>query len=206
MLAKIGKIIGIAVGAGIALLAALWLLLFVSLFYESRTTHWNSTPDENGFTYLCREGFRKRAAVTGFLYDPDAMTSEIVIPDSFGELPVVALGGYAGRGGGYPFIIELRHVHPIARAFPHEGSFAWYSDEDNYEIEYVDLTLHIGPNIQSIFAEKSGLDTGNKLYVPRVYVICDAENKAFYSENGRLYDKKGKLVEDFFYWDEDFGG
>lgn len=206
MAVKVLKAFGIAACTVIALAAVLWLLLFVSLFYESRTTNFVSTPDEKGFTYLCREGFRKRAAVTGFLYDPDAMTNEIVIPESFGELPVVALGGYAGHGGGYPFAIELRHVHPIARVFPHEGSFAWYSDEDNCEIEYVDLTLHIGPNIQSIFADKSGLDTGKKLYVPRVYAVCDAANKSFYSENGRLYNKEGKLVEGFFWWDEEYGG
>ena len=205
MAVKILKAFGIASCTVIVLAAVLWLLLFVSLFYESRTTNCVSTPDENGFTYLCWEGFRKRAAVTGFIYEPDTMSNEIVIPDKYGELPVVALGGYAGKGGGCPFDIELRNVHATAAVHPSDGSFAWYLDKDKREIEYVDLTLYIGANIQSIFADQPGLDTGKKLYVPRVYVVCDAANESFYSENGRLYDKKGNLVEGFFWWDEEFG-
>ena len=205
MAVKILKALGIAACAVIVLLAVLWFLLFAFLFYESRTTHLESTPDENGFTFLCWEGFRKRAAVTGFFYEPDTMTSEIVIPDKYGELPVVALGGYAGKGGGCPFDIELRYVHAILDVHPHEGSFAWYLDINKRDIEYVDLTLYIGPNIRSIFADQPGLDTGKKLYVPRVYVVCDAANESFYSENGRLYDKKGELVEGFLWWDEEFG-
>lgn len=206
MAVKILKAFGIAACTVIVLAAVLWILLFVSLFYESRTTNFVSTPDEKGFTYLCWEGFRKRAAVTGFFYDPAAMTNEIVIPDSCGELPVVALGGYAGRGGGYPFFIELRNVHATVAVHPSEGSLAWYLDKNNVEIEYVDLTLYVGSTIHSIFADQGGLDTGKKLYVPRVYVVCDAANKSFYSENGRLYDKTGNLVEGFFWWDEEYGG
>lgn len=205
MAVKILKTLGIAACAVVVLLTALWFILFVSLFYESRTTHFDSTPDENGFTYLCREGFRKRAAVTGFIYEPDTMTNEIVIPESYGELPVTALGGHVGKGGGYPFEIELRNAHAIAAVHPSEGSFAWYLDKDKREIEYVDLTLHIGANIQIIFAVQPGWDAGKKFYIPRVYVECDAANESFYSENGRLYDKKGELVEGFFWWDEEFG-
>lgn len=204
MAVKILKAFGIAVYSLIVLLTALWFILFVFLFYESRTTHFDSTPDENGFTYLCREGFRKRAAVTGFFYEPDTMTSEIVIPESFGELPVTALGGYAGHGGGCPFDVQFRYIHAVEAVHPHEGSFAWYLDINKREIEYVDLTLYIGANIRSIYAVQCGLDTGKKLCVPRVYVECDAANECFYSENGRLYDKKGNLVEGFFWWDEEF--
>jgi hypothetical protein len=32
-----------------------------------------------------------------------------------------------------------------------------------------------------------------------VYVICDEENENFYSENGKLYQKDGTLVEGFTY-------
>ena len=61
------------------------------------------------------------------------------------------------------------------------------------------------------FANQDGLyvDTGGdrgEVHVVRVNVNCDPANRNFYSENGRLYDKKGKLVEGFFWWDEEYGG
>ena len=203
MLAKIGKIIGIAVVAGIALLAALWLLLFVSLFYESRTTHWNSTPDENGFSYLYWDGLRKKAAVTDYLYDPASGSVEITIPEADGSYPVEALGGNVGRGGGYPFSISVKGVHVNALVHLSGDSLEWYADGKDTEIIYVDLELQIGPNIRSVFADQCGLYTGSKLYIPRVSISCDADNEKFYSVNGRLYNKDGSLVEGFIYRDKD---
>ena len=44
MAVKVLKAFGIAACTVIALAAVLWLLLFVSLFYESRTTNFVSTP------------------------------------------------------------------------------------------------------------------------------------------------------------------
>ena len=51
------------------------------------------------------------------------------------------------------------------------------------------------------------VDTGGdrgEVHVVRVYVNCDPANRNVYSENGRLYDKKGELVKGFFWWDEEF--
>lgn len=115
------------------------------------------------------------------------------------------LGGHVGKGWS-PFNGEFDNIKTTASVVPSEGSFLWYTEKSNLEIVYVDLRLQIGSGIQRILAEQGGLEAGTKLYVPRMYITCDPDNRWFYSENGRLYDKKGNLVEGFFWWDEEFGG
>ena len=163
------------------------------------------TRDERKGTLLYRSQ-GKKAAVDGLVYDPDSGVTEFTIPESYGDYPVVELGGYVGKGAPCPFDISFDNIETSANVLPSERSFLWYTEKRNMEIEYVDLRLQIGPGIRTVFARQGGLDAGLKLYVPRVFITCDPDNRWFYSENGRLYDKKGKLVDGFFLWDEDFSG
>ena len=79
------------------------------------------------------------------------------------------------------------------------------------DVIYHDVTLNLGANVKEIFADQSceyvetGGDRG-EVHVVRVFFNCDPSNRHFYSQNGRLYDKKGNLVEGFFWWDEEYGG
>ena len=213
MFAKIMKGLGVVFLTAIALLTTLWFLLFVGLLYESRTTHYDQTPDENGFSYLCWDGFRKKAAVIVFYYDPTSESTEIRIPETYGKLPVLALGGHSGHGGGYPFSIRVKNAHVKSMVSPSDGSFRWYlegSAPKDTAVIYLDFTLNLGPNIREIFARVDAAyfgttrEQGTALYIPRFYVNCDPGNSSFYSENGRLYETDGTLVEGLLYWDDDY--
>ena len=162
----------------------------------------NYDGEENGgdgFVYLIRDPFKK-AAVRAYTYDPESGGSEIVIPESYGEYPVKGLGGYVGRGAPSPFMIYIRGVHFTESVGPKDGSFAWYAEQKGVEIEFVDLTLKLGPEIREIHADQDrGERSGDRLYVVRLYVECDPLNPEFYSEDGVLYTKDGKVVEGLHY-------
>ena len=168
------------------------------------------TRDEReGTLFYRRQG--KKAAVTGLIYDPDSGMTEFTIPDSYGDYPVVELGGYAGRGAPCPFEIEVEGIHSTLGVSPSAAGTFGKVNGKNVDVIYHDVTLNLGANISEIFADQSGhyVETGGdrgEVHVVRVYFNCDPANRNFYSENGRLYDKKGKLVDGFFWWDEDFGG
>ena len=163
------------------------------------------TRDERKGTLLYRSQ-GKKAAVDGLIYDPDSGVTEFTIPESYGDYPVVELGGYVGRGAPCPFGVDVQGIDSVANVGLSNGSFDWYVNRHDLKLAYIDLVLNIGPNIREIFADQGGLEAGEELFVVRVYINCDLQNPAFYSENGRLYTKRGELVKGFLYWDEDFIG
>lgn len=165
------------------------------------------TRDERPWTLYHRaEG--KKAAVESIDYDPDSGVTAFTIPDHWGDYPVIALGGYYGRGAPCPFSIEVKGVDAALGVYPEAGSFGKVNGK-RAEIVYHDLTLNLGANIREIFANQSGMyvkrgEDGGEIHVVRVYFNCDPANRSFSSEDGRLYDRKGNLVKGFFYWDETF--
>ncbi len=167
------------------------------------------TRDERKGTLFYRSQ-GKKAAVDGLIFDPYSGVTEFTIPDSYGEYPVVALGGYVGRGAPCPFDIRVKGIQSSLGVSPSGGTFGKV-DGKKVDVIYHDVTLNLGANIKEIFANQSGhyVETGGdrgEVHVVRVFFNCDPSNRQFYSENGRLYDKKGNLVEGFFWWDEEFGG
>ena len=205
MAAKILKAFGVIVCVALVLLVVLYLLVFAYTYYSFRTSHWTTEPDESGFWYNYWDGLHKKASVSRCDIDLSSGHREITIPDRYGEYPIEGLGEAHVKSWS-PFSVEFDNIKTTASVLPSEGSLLWYTEDKDLEIVYVDLTLQIGPGIRRIFAQQGGLEAGTKLYVPRVYINCDPDNRWFYSENGRLYDKKGNLVDGFFWWDEDFGG
>lgn len=202
---KILKAFGIIVCVALVLLVVLYLLVFAYTYYSFRTSHWTTGPDEAGFWYYYWDGLHKTASVVRCDVDPSHGHTEITIPESYGEYPVEELGGQVGKGWS-PFNVEFDNIKTTASVVPSEGSFLWYTEKRSLEIVYVDLRLQIGSGIRRILAQQGGLEAGTKLYVPRMYITCDPDNRRFYSENGRLYDKEGELVDGFFWWDEEYGG
>lgn len=184
-----------------------WGMFNFGMFYVMFHNYQKVEDAGDGFVYLLRDG-KKKAGVCSVTYDPASGSSLIVIPESYGDYPVVELGGYVGKGGPSLFDIEVKGVRSNARVSPSYGYFGKVSGK-KVDLIYHDVTLNLGANIREIQADQYGLyvETGGErgeVHVVRVYVNCDPANRYFYSENGRLYDKKGKLVEGFFWWDEGF--
>ena len=174
--------------------------MFTAMAVNYSEIDWHSG---DGFAYLIRDGFKK-AGVCKYTYDPASGNTVIEIPESYGDYPVRSLGGYVGKGGPCPFYIELKDVHSTAGVSLSRDSFDWYLKNHDLEPVYVDCKLQIGPNIREIYAAQSGIEAGDKLYIVRVYVDCDSENRWFYSENGVLYHKNGEVVDGFLYWNREY--
>ena len=201
--------------------AVLLPVLGYGLFYVAmiRATALNYTDDltEGSFSFLTREerpgslfyrGEGKKAALVVITFDPDSGISEFTIPDACGDYPVVELGGYVGKGAPCPFEIEVKGLSSTLGVFPSGGTFGKVNGK-NVDVFYHDVTLNLGANIREIYACQAAdyVETGGdrgEVHVVRVYFNCDPANRNFYSENGRLYEKNGKLVEGFFYWDDSF--
>ena len=206
MAAKVFKFIGIALlaVAGIAIVLSIVLFVFLA---GVLVNNYNSTGWEEGFYCLFKDRVFSEnvAAVSMCIYDPSVDTGIIEIPEYCGRYHVTALGGYLGKGLPSPFWIEVEGVDTERYCSLSEKASAPEEGETvNDNIVYYDLTLKIGPDIRSIYAEQAGQDDGEKMHIVRVYVECDPDNQEFYSENGILYYKtgenKGKEVRGFYYW------
>ena len=169
-----------------------------------RSTYDERQEAEDGFTYLIRDP-NKKAGIDRYIYDPSVDEPVVLIPETYGEYPVEGLGGFLGRGVPSRFCIEIKGIKvDTPRVHVSDDSFDWRRKED-IETEYVDLTLRIGANIREIDAAQFGYDTGEKLYVVRVYVCCDPDNRWYYSQDGVLYSKEdGEIVKGFLYWNKDY--
>ncbi len=204
---------------GALLLPVLGYGLFYVAMFRATGLNYTDNGEEGNYLFLTREEregtlfYRrqgKKAAVTGLIYDPDSGVTEFTIPESYGDYPVVELGGYFGRGAPCPFDIRVKGIQSSLGVSPSGGYFGKVNGKKVNVICH-DVTLNLGANIKEIFANQSGHyvetegDRG-EVHVVRVFFNCDPSNRYFYSQNGRLYDKRGKLVDGFFWWDEEFRG
>ena len=193
-------------------------LVFVGLTNAVNLSYTDS-GQEDCYLYLTRDERKgtlfyrsqgKKAAVDGLIFDPNSGVTEFTIPDSYGDYPVVELGGYVGRGAPCPFDIRVKGIQSSLGVYPEAGTFGKVNGK-KVDVIYHDVTLNLGANIREIFADCCGhyVETGGdkgEVHVVRIFFNCDPSNRNFFSENGRLYDKKGKLVKGFFWWDEKLGG
>ena len=143
-------------------------------------------------------------------YTPDLV---ITIPDDYEGIPVTRIGGTFGRGVPTPFYIDISDLYVNApsnskyKSIFSESMINHDYIEEDYQVEELRFILNIGKNIKEIY------DVGMQMYYPHinddgsitfyhsvVYIICSDENQYFYSENGKLYDKKtDELISDFEY-------
>ena len=180
------------------------LLVVVALAIATATNYTDTQRDDAGFVYLTREK-NKKAAVCGYVWDPESGDNVVTIPESFGAYPVKGLGGYVGRGAPSLFVVEIKDLGSRLGVGLSGGSFPRKVQGKAVEVVYVDLALNIGPNIREIHAasDDAFLSDG-KLYAVRLYVNCDPANPKFYSEDGVLYQKNGQPVKGFLYWNRDY--
>ena len=194
-------------------------VLFVSLFLFwwfyvrlELCLYYNETIKENNIYFECNS-LANCAYVSSCIWDGKDEHRDIVIPDKVNGKTVSRLGGFSGRGAPGLFMISFPDSYYLKK----DGQQISYcmeestlSDNDfEYDIKSVAFTLHIGKELNKIV--DIDMDTyypkergANKVtfYHPVVYVLCDKENKTFYSRDGKLYYKSNdKLVEDFAYAD-----
>lgn len=187
-------------------LAAPFIIFRLGMIIAVATNYSDLVQTDDGFDYLIRDPFKK-ASVCGYRYYPSGGNDVISIPESYGKYPVKEMGGYVGKGGPAPFSIDVQFINvTTVVGLSEDGSFDWYTKGKDIEIVYYDVTLNIGPNIREIYADQGGLEAGDKLYVVRVYVNCAPDNPKFFSKDGILYQKDGKAVEGFLYWNQSYSG
>lgn len=137
---------------------------------------------------------------------------EITIPDDYNGMPIKRIGGYSGSGVPSPFYISLYDLYVNAPSgSKYSGIFGGDIDkfdiQDAYVVEDVVFNLNIGKNIEAVefvvmdqYFPHINEDSSVTFYHPVVYINCSEENKYFYSQDGKLYDKKtDELISDFAY-------
>lgn len=140
---------------------------------------------------------------------------EITIPDHYKGMPIISIGGYSGRGVPTPFFIDCSDVYMNA---PEDskydtvfsGNISKYENDGNYTIQPVVFKLNIGKNIKEVelvvmdnYYPHINEDGSITFYHPVVEINCADENKFFYSQDGKLYDKEtDELISDFAYIDD----
>ena len=196
--------LGLALGAVLCLLGS--IADDVSLLYSYEDSFY-------GFE-LCVNETANTCFVGQYTCREYTENMEITVPDEYDGKKVTRLGGYFGRGASVPFGISVAHVYmnaPAGDRFAmifHDDLTAYRLGVAYYE-EDVPFVLNIGRNVKSV----ENVDLGRKyphinedgsvtFYHPVVYINCSEENKNFYSENGKLYNKKtDELITDFDYAD-----
>lgn len=132
---------------------------------------------------------------------------EITIPDEYNGKPVKRIGGYFGRGYPTPFYFEIGEWCETTAHTEYDADLSTIDEAGNIiaDLPYV---LNIGKNIDSVVYVENHLypctmeDGSIVFYHPVVSINCSEENRTFYSENGRLYNRKDNtLVSDFDYKD-----
>ena len=74
--------------------------------------------------------------------------------------------------------------------------------EPGTKVVYTDFTIHLSKYIEKIYARADATEytvKGEKTaYCPRVSIICDEDNKTFYSKDGKLYYRQDDTLVDGF--------
>ncbi|MBO5645488.1 MAG: hypothetical protein J6S59_00070 [Clostridia bacterium] len=126
---------------------------------------------------------------------------EITVPDAYDGRPVTKLGGYYGRGVSAPFGISLEVCMNAPKGDKYAnvfyGDIGEFQISDDYTVEDIVFDLYIGKNIKEIdnvemdvYYPHINADGSITFYHPVVRVVCAEENKYFYSEDGKLYNRK----------------
>lgn len=189
----------------LAVIAVIFLFMLCSCTYSSEAESGNFTIGYG--TYMLSKKFNiDGAAVCRYTWDGDAENTDIVIPDSYDGQTIKRLGGYFYRGVPSPFSIDSYSAvsgADSASSMPYESVINGYTKGE--DIIYQDFTLHIGKNIDNIYSNcdrvyVAAIDNKTYSYCARVYVICDEDNKTFYSRDGKLYyQENDELVDGFVY-------
>ena len=199
---------------GIILLINIVLCLF-GCFFDEVSLLYSDFANADGFhicinrtSHCCFVGYYNCTEYTDNL--------EITIPDEYEGIPIKRIGGSYGRGVPTPFSISLSDLYmnaPKGKDSRYDGVFHGDLNEfgfvDEYVIEDVVFILNIGKNIEVVdyvvmdeYYPHINEDGSITFYHPVVNINCSEENEHFYSEDGKLYDKKtNEMISNFAYAD-----
>lgn len=147
------------------------------------------------------------AAVSHYKWEGDPEKTDIIIPEKYGRQKIKCLGGYFGRGLPSPFFIDCSSYLGIKSDVDETvGSLTTSMDpsmiEPGTKVVYTDFTIHLSKYIEKIYARADATEytvKGEKTaYCPRVSIICDEDNKTFYSKDGKLYYRQDDTLVDGF--------
>ncbi len=151
------------------------------------------------------------AAVSGYVWDGDPEKTDIVIPEKYGKQKIKCLGGYWGKGAPRRFYIDSDSYLGIKSDLDERGNEMTQRMnpsmiEPDTKVIYTDFTIYLSKYIENIFARAFGtvytVDGEKIAYCPRVSIICDEDNRTFYSKDGKLYYRQDDtLVDGFLYAD-----
>ena len=192
----------------------LTLILIVSLsgcFFENVSFLYSQHRNQDGLDIVINP--TARCCFAGpYTCTEYTQNQQITIPDAYEKTPITRLGGYYGRGNSTPFFIDISEIYinaPEDSVYHHSfcGDLNSFPISEDNTVEAVVFNLNIGKNIEVIgvvdmrvYYPHVNEDGTVTLYHPVVHVTCAEENKYFYSENGKLYDKKtNELISVFEY-------
>ncbi len=163
--------------------------------------------DENGIQ-ICYSELENNAFIGSVSLESEE-TEEIILPNEYNGIPITVLGGYFGRGVPTPFNVIFDSPHEEGKGF-----ITWNDETDD---SFKDATIHdltlsliLPKNLKSIdYVEKyvHGVELTNEdgtthaeIYRVRLCLSIDENNAYFYSEDGKLYDRKtNQLINEFIY-------
>ncbi len=175
----------------------------MSLLYNETVQYDNFIIAINDFNDCCFVGHYTVEKYT------DNMS--ITIPDAYNDMPIERIGGYYGTGVPTPFYIDLPEFLNAPEESSFSGIYGGHPDDFKLDVKYtiVELSfrLNIGKNINTIENVANDLyyphindDDSITFYHPVVEIVCDENNKHFYSKDGKLYDRKNdELITKFAY-------
>ncbi len=195
------------------------IFFMISLSACNTYKYENMGENENGIEF----GYSKRnndSFVGSITYSKND-TTEIVIPNTFNEAPVVALGGYTGLGVPTPFFVTCDSDYLSSEDQPmyvcEDDIIKSYIDENKtVQVENVKFKIKLPDTLEKI--ENTDLNVVTctevldgqtviyKVFRPVYYFEISEKNEVFYTKDGKLYYKEtNELFSECIYEEYDYG-
>lgn len=159
---------------------------------------------------------RHSGYVSSYTFDSYTKDMEITIPDSYDGAIINEMGGDIIGNVVHPeYLLKFNMSKLISKNIIENSVGSKYDDKAEnvvYDINYYDLKLCIGKNIEDIYFvssddeykeydEKTSTLTVH-VYQARFYCYVSADNKTYYSKDGKVYRKNDdSLVTRLSYYD-----
>ena len=178
------------------------LLAFILIFSLSGCffNFTSQSVEKDGF-YLKVSKTLNTGAATTYVCKEYTENMEITIPDDF-------VSNLKAESEGIPLSMYMNATDPDDKyGGTFIGDLEKYELTEDYTVENKVFNLNIGKNIEAIkyvvmdnYYPHVNDDGSITFYHAVVNVNCSEENEHFYSEDGKLYDKKtDELITDFAY-------
>ena len=158
----------------------------------------------------------ERSAYIGRVSSKETEGRNIVLPSKYNNIVIKELGGYFGRGVPTPFGIDILINPPLSyeemyttkEEYIYQSDLNWW---DDYEVTtykyYITLPSKLEKVTYTACKEIFVVTTKEEdnsifahIYRPVYHFFIEEENPYFYTEEGKLYNKKtNQLLEEFLY-------